>query len=76
MASCSFNQWRMNIVGPFWIASLQRKFMIIVVDYFSKLIEAEPMAKINGGLVKFLSKNIICWFGILHHIISDNGRQF
>ncbi|XP_042410237.1 uncharacterized protein LOC121999652 [Zingiber officinale] len=45
--SCSFDQWGMDIVGPFPMAIGQRKFLFVAVDYFSKWVEAEPLARIT-----------------------------
>ena len=53
------------------------KFLLVAVDYFTKWIEAEPLAKIIEAKVKdFIWKSIICRFGLPKVIISDNGRQF
>ncbi|KAL0374048.1 UNVERIFIED_CONTAM: hypothetical protein Sradi_3320500 [Sesamum radiatum] len=41
---CPFSQWGMDIVRPFPIAMRKRKFLLVAVDYFSKWIEAEPLA--------------------------------
>ncbi|KAL0421739.1 UNVERIFIED_CONTAM: putative protein K02A2.6 [Sesamum latifolium] len=61
----------------FPLAVGQRKFLLVAVDYFTKWIEAEPLARITEGeVMKFILKNIICRFGILREIISDNGHQF
>jgi len=55
----------------------QVKFLLVAVDYFSKWIEAEPLATITANQVqRFVWKNIICHYGIPHTIIIDNGRQF
>ncbi|KAL2237670.1 UNVERIFIED_CONTAM: hypothetical protein Sindi_0958700, partial [Sesamum indicum] len=43
---CPFDQWGMDLVGPFPQAAGQRKFLIIAVDYFTKWVEAELLAKI------------------------------
>ncbi|KAL0409949.1 UNVERIFIED_CONTAM: Retrovirus-related Pol polyprotein from transposon opus [Sesamum latifolium] len=62
---------------PFPLAYGQRKFLLVAVDYFTKWVEAEPLARITEGeVMKFIWKNIICRFGIPREIISDNGRQF
>ncbi|KAG6472849.1 hypothetical protein ZIOFF_070327 [Zingiber officinale] len=75
--SCPFDQWGIDIVGPFPMATGQRKFLLVTVDYFSKWVEAEPLAKITKQMVKkFIWQNIICRFGIPRRLISDNGRQF
>ena len=58
-------------------AHLQRRFLIVTIDYFRKWIEAESLAKINEwNASNFVWKNIVCRFGIPKVIISDNARQF
>nr|GEY21073.1 reverse transcriptase domain-containing protein [Tanacetum cinerariifolium] len=53
------------------------KILIVVMDYFTKWIEAKAAATITGGQVKkFVWDNIVCRFGIPGEIISDNGKQF
>ena len=55
----------------------QVKFLIVVVDYFTKWIEAKPLATITAQEVQqFVWKDIICRYGVPHTIITDNGRQF
>nr|KYP40265.1 Pol polyprotein [Cajanus cajan] len=67
----------MDIFGPFPLAKGQCKFLLVAVDYFTKWIEAEPLATITANNVqKFLWKNVITRFGISHAIITDNGLQF
>ncbi|KAL0414907.1 UNVERIFIED_CONTAM: hypothetical protein Sradi_1692400 [Sesamum radiatum] len=62
---------------PFPSGAGQRKFLFVAVDYFTKWVEAEPLARITEGeVMKFIWKNIICRFGIPREIISNNGRQF
>ncbi|KAL0458682.1 UNVERIFIED_CONTAM: hypothetical protein Slati_0495400 [Sesamum latifolium] len=66
-----------NIVGPFPLAMGQRKFLLVAIDYFTKWVEAKPLARITEGeVMKFIWKNIVCRFEIPREIISDNGRQF
>ncbi|XP_042437008.1 uncharacterized protein LOC122022972 [Zingiber officinale] len=75
--SCPFDQWGLDIVGPFPMATSQRKFLLVVVDYFSKWVEVEPLARITEQMVKkFIWQHLICRFGIPRWLISDNGRQF
>nr|KYP48303.1 Pol polyprotein [Cajanus cajan] len=67
----------MDILGFFPIAKGQCKFLLVAIDYFTKWIEAEPLATITTNNVqKFLWKNIITRFDIPHAIITDNGLQF
>ncbi|XP_042418938.1 uncharacterized protein LOC122007191 [Zingiber officinale] len=77
IVSCPFDQWGMDIVRPFPMAPGQRHFLLVVVDYFSKWVEAEALARIiEDAVIQFLWKNILCKFGIPHKLVSDNGRQF
>ncbi|GJW17286.1 reverse transcriptase domain-containing protein [Tanacetum coccineum] len=47
------------------------------MDYFTKWIEAKPVATITRNQVKkFIWENIVCRFGLPGEIISDNGKQF
>ncbi|XP_073153270.1 uncharacterized protein [Henckelia pumila] len=72
-----FSQWGMDLVGPFPLATGQRKFLTVAVDYFTKWVEAEPLAKISEReVINFLWKNIVCRFGIPQTLVSDNGTQF
>lgn len=50
---------------------------MVAVDYFTKWVEAEPLATITGNnILKFVWKNIVCRYGVPKMIISDNGKQF
>ncbi|XP_015961230.1 uncharacterized protein LOC107485227 [Arachis duranensis] len=75
--SWPFNQWGLDILGPFSTAPGQVKFLVVGIDYFSKWVEAQPLARMTSQqMISFVWKNIICRFGIPHHIITDNGCQF
>ncbi|GKA91314.1 reverse transcriptase domain-containing protein [Tanacetum coccineum] len=72
-----FYKWGIDIAGPFPKGLGKVKFLIVAIDYFTKWIEAKPMATITGAQVKkFMWDNIVCRFGIPGEIISDNGKQF
>ena len=72
-----FAMWGLDILGPFPVASAQRKFLIVGIDYFTKWIEAKPLAKITTQQVtQFLWESIICRYGLPRIIVTDNGRQF
>ncbi|XP_011074079.1 uncharacterized protein LOC105158875 [Sesamum indicum] len=75
--ACPFDQWGIDIVGPFPPAPAQKKFIIVAVEYFTKWVEAEAVAKIyENEVINFVWKNIICRFGLPRILISDNGTQF
>ncbi|XP_057725573.1 uncharacterized protein LOC130941176 [Arachis stenosperma] len=75
--SWPFNHWGIDILGPFPTAPRQVKYLVVAIDYFSKWIEAQPLARITSvQMISFVWQKIICRFGIPRHIVTDNGRQF
>ncbi|KFK32352.1 hypothetical protein AALP_AA6G230500 [Arabis alpina] len=71
-----FMRWAMDIVGPLH-ASKQKRFLLVLTDYFSKCVEAEAYASIKDAQVEsFVWRNIICRHGIPFEIVTDNGSQF
>ncbi|RDX93904.1 Gypsy retrotransposon integrase-like protein 1, partial [Mucuna pruriens] len=47
-----FHKWGVDILGPFPPTLGQVKYLIVVVDYFTKWIEAEPVAMISAERIK------------------------
>lgn len=53
------------------------RFAFVTIEYFSRWVEAEPVAKIAATIAQhFMWKSIICRYGIPCDIITDNGSQF
>ena len=51
--------------------------MLVGTDYFTKWVEAEPLANIRDvDAKKFVWKNIVTRFGVPHTLILENGLQF
>ncbi|XP_015950200.1 uncharacterized protein LOC107475065 [Arachis duranensis] len=72
-----FGTWGIDLVGPFPTAPGQLRYLIVAIDYYTKWIEAEPLASITAAQCrKFLRRQIITRFGIPEIVISDNGTQF
>ncbi|GAU49854.1 hypothetical protein TSUD_129960 [Trifolium subterraneum] len=71
------DHWGMDILGPFPTAARQVKYLIVAVDYFTKWIEAEPLAKIGAShILRFFKRNVLARFGIPQVVVTDNGTQF
>lgn len=65
------------MIGPIPRATRQFRFCIVVVDYFTKYIEVQPLATITSDLViSFLWNNILYKYGSPRVVITDNGTQF
>jgi len=69
-----FAQWGLDILGLFPWATGNRRFVLVVIDYFTKSVEAEALANIRDVYVKkFMWRNIVMRFGVPDSLISDNG---
>ncbi|KAJ0453964.1 putative nucleotidyltransferase, Ribonuclease H [Helianthus annuus] len=72
-----FQQWGIDMVGPFPDAPGAVKFIIVAVDYFTKWVEAKALASTIAMIVrKFIWEYIICRFGLPLKIVTDNGTNF
>ena len=64
-------------MGPFPIASTQRKFLLVATDYFTKWVKAEPLATIIEKKVEgMVWKDIIFHFGFPRILNTGHGTQF
>jgi hypothetical protein len=67
----------LDLLGPLPPAQGNLKYVVVVVEYFSKWIEAKPLATITSVTVqKFFLQNIVCRFDVPKDITVDNGTQF
>ncbi|XP_021991631.1 protein NYNRIN-like [Helianthus annuus] len=72
-----FQQWGIDMVGPFPEAPGAVKFIIVAVDYFTKWVKAKALASTTAMMVrKFIWEHIICRFGLPLKIVTDNGTNF
>ena len=68
-----FAWWGLDLLGPFVVGTNQNKYLIVAVDYFTKWIEAEALAKITAqNIHRFYKTNILAQFGIPQAIVTDN----
>ena len=50
------------------------RFIFVVIDYFTKWVEAASYTSVTKLVVaQFIKREIICRYGLLKRIISDNG---
>ncbi|KAG8472940.1 hypothetical protein CXB51_035042 [Gossypium anomalum] len=70
-----FFMWGMDVIGPISPkASNRHRFIFVVIDYFTKWVEAASYANVTKSAVsRFLKKEIICRYGMPEKIISDNA---
>jgi hypothetical protein len=70
-------RWGLDLLGPLPPAQGNLKYVVVAVEYFSKWIEAKPLATITSVTIqKFFWQNIVCRFRVPKAITVDNGTQF
>ena len=69
-----FQQWGLNFIGlinP--TSSAGHQYVIIVIEYFTKWVEAKATKKMTFEVVcGFLTENILVRFGVPIKLVMDN----
>jgi hypothetical protein len=66
--------WGLDLLGPLPPAQGNLRYVVVAVEYFSKWIEAKPLATITSARVqKHFWQSIVCRFGVPKAITVDNG---
>ncbi|VFQ80927.1 unnamed protein product [Cuscuta campestris] len=72
-----FARWGIDLVGILPRGTGNNTYLVVAIDYFTKWVEAVPVPTITAEqMTKFVSKKILCRFGVPQQIITDNGTQF
>jgi transposase InsO family protein len=74
--SWSFAVWGLDILRPFPKAIEVYRYLYIAINKFTKWPEVTPVVKINKQSATKFIKSIICRYGALNRIITNNGSQF
>ncbi|GJS61106.1 reverse transcriptase domain-containing protein [Tanacetum coccineum] len=70
-----FNIWGIDFMGPF-PSSRGNKYILVVVDYLSKWVEAKALPTNDARVVCKFLKSLFARFGTPRAIISDRGTHF
>ncbi|GKV13259.1 hypothetical protein SLEP1_g24299 [Rubroshorea leprosula] len=77
VAPWPFAQWGLDLLGPFVKGVGGVTHLVMVVDYFTKWVEARPLSGLTSRRIEdFVFSAIICRYGIPNQIVTDNGPQF
>ena len=64
------------MVCPLKGGSHKKKYLLVMVDKFTKWIEAKPVKTAEAGpVIDFISGVVHC-YGVPHSIITDSGSNF
>lgn len=67
----SFHQWGVDILGNFPITPGQLKFLIMVMIYFARLIEAEFVSKITDKVYNIFIGRRLCAGSVYQELSSQ-----
>lgn len=66
-----------DFMGPFPRSRDGNRYVLVVVDIFSKFVFLKPMRQADTKtMVKYLENDIFLIFGVPKKIVADNGPQF
>lgn len=72
-----FAMWGIDVISCIEPTALnEHRFILVVIDYFTKWVEAASYTNVTKQVVaRFLKHDIICRYGIPNKIITDNGSN-
>lgn len=73
-----FQQWGLDFIGEIHPPSIgQHKWILPTTDYFTKWIEVFPVRNATYTIIiKFLTENILSWFGCPRKLVTNNAQSF
>ncbi|MCO5580282.1 hypothetical protein L7F22_034148 [Adiantum nelumboides] len=76
-ANGPFEKWGIDAMGPLPRTANGKLYILVAIDYMTRWVEAQSVAKVNEKTVsKFVYTHICCRFGTPLEIVSDNGPGF
>ena len=72
-----WNTIGIDIMGPFPITVKGKRFLLVIVDYFTRWVEMFPLRTTTSvDIADVLTNEIFTRYGLPKFILSDNGPQF
>ncbi|MCO5596672.1 hypothetical protein L7F22_050740 [Adiantum nelumboides] len=77
IANGPFEKWGIDAMGPLPRTANGKLYILVAIDYMTRWVEAQSVAKVNEKTVsKFVYTHICCRFGTPLEIVFDNGPRF
>ncbi|MCO5596612.1 hypothetical protein L7F22_050679 [Adiantum nelumboides] len=77
IANGPFEKWGIDAMGPLPRTANGKLYIFVAIDYMTRWVEAQSVAKVNEKIVsKFVYTHICCRFGTPLEIVFDNGPRF
>ena len=77
IADGPFEKWGIDAMGPLPRTKNGKLYILVAIDYMTRWVEAQSVARVNEKTVsRFVYTHICCRFGTPLEIVSDNGPGF
>ncbi|MCO5569835.1 hypothetical protein L7F22_023549 [Adiantum nelumboides] len=77
IANGPFEKWGIDAMGPLPRTANGKLYILVAIDYMTRWVEAQSVAKVNEKTVsKFVYTHICCRLGTPLEIVSNNGPGF
>ncbi|MCO5591661.1 hypothetical protein L7F22_045652 [Adiantum nelumboides] len=77
IANGPFEKWGIDAMGPLPRTANGKLYILVAIDYMTRWVEAQSVAKVNEKTVsKFVYTHICCRFSTPLEIVFDNGPGF
>ena len=70
-------EFKLDVLGPLPITSVENRYLLVAVDCFTKWVEAFPLKNVKSKIIAetFLNQ-IIFSHGVFLEVYTDQGRNF
>lgn len=65
-----------DFMGPFPKTAQNFQYLLVLEDHFSKFILLFPVVHANSYVLRYIVNYVLCTFGGVEKLLSDNGPQF
>jgi hypothetical protein len=70
-------RWSLDFAGPLPLIVRHNKYVLVMVEHFSKWIESVPSPnKSNEGVVYACLDKVLSHFGALAEVLTNQGIEF
>ena len=71
-----FDRWGIDLAGPYRVSKNGNKFVVIATEYLTRWVEAKAMPNKTAPEVSKFLKSLVCRFGVMNVLQSDQGTEF
>ena len=71
-----FDRWGIDLAGPYRVSKNDSKFVVIATENLTRWVEAKAMPNKTAPEVSKFLKSLVCRFGVMNVLQSDQGTEF